>query len=86
MSRKKKNIIPIRDSFLELGSRDFRVRIMNEYQFRIGAPDFEWFYDWYHTTGSLVKVVPDKYMARAGTILTAKEVGNFIFDREVKNG
>ncbi len=55
MSKKYKNRINIEKSkeLLEQAF-GFEVEIMNYYQFRIRSEETERFWDWYHTTGSLV--------------------------------
>lgn len=51
----KRQIINKKDAILELESMDLEVEELNSYQFRIRCPDTSVFWDWYHTTGSLVE-------------------------------
>lgn len=78
MKRKgKKNIINVLESVSLFRSFGFRVRAMNTYQFRISSEESKRFYDWYHTTGSLV-VNYNGYNSRAGTFLNAEELAEYI--------
>lgn len=65
--KKEKNYIDIEDSILDLESSDFIVDVMNDYQFRIKMPDInDTFYDWYHTSGTVCVVRPDRVCANVG--------------------
>lgn len=57
MSRKSKNIIDVRSAILLFNDGyGLQTRSFNFYQFRISHEEIDGiFYDWYHTTGSLVK-------------------------------
>lgn len=57
MSRKYKNIIDVRSAILLFNDGySLQTRSFNFYQFRISHEEVNGiFYDWYHTTGSLVK-------------------------------
>lgn len=54
MSRKHKNIIDVEEAVLDFQSSDFEVQAVNYYQLRVWAPESKNFYDWYHTSGTVV--------------------------------
>lgn len=84
MSKKNKNRIDVRGSKLEFESRDFTVQEMNDYQFRISCPAMEATYDWYHTSGTLVRNDPLYGQQSKGKGFgTAESVANLILERDL---
>jgi len=56
----------------------FNVRQMNFYQFRVSSEEFNnIFFDWYHTTGSLV-MNKDGYNSSLGKVKSAEALANVI--------
>lgn len=78
----KKNYIDIGDTLLSFGSRDFETEALaNGYQIRIFVGE-NCFYDWYFTTGSLVRN-KDGFNSRIdGKFLSADEVADKICEHE----
>lgn len=75
--RKKKNLIDQDDAvelFQGFGCRAVKYR---DYQVRIWPEETTKFYDWYHTTGSLV-VTGYRGCAKIGVFLEAEDVAIFI--------
>jgi hypothetical protein len=58
MSKKKKNYIDLKNTLnLFTGGYSVNVKQLNYYTFRLHFEEIsDLFFDWYHTTGSLVKV------------------------------
>lgn len=86
MTRNKNpNRINIRESRLEFESTGFEVREMNYYQFRISSPDMPGVYDWYHTSGTLVRNDPERGPASKGKrmYMNAKSVIKVILERDL---
>lgn len=81
----KKNYIDIGNALLSFGSQDFESEALpNGYQIRIFV-DKDCFYDWYFTTGSLVRC-KDGYNSRVeGVYLDADSVGAKMYEREFTN-
>lgn len=74
MSKKYTNIINFKDCLNTFHSYDFKVRDINYYQMRISFNDIpNMFFDWYHTTGSLV-ITTKNYSKGLGKILDPEEV------------
>jgi hypothetical protein len=78
MSKKRKNRINEGEA-LELLRRGYNLdaRKYNFYQFRIRYVEIEDFYDWYHTTGSLV-VTRKGFPKKLGEITDPEDVAIFI--------
>ena len=55
----------------------FKPHTMNFYQIRLRDDSSHAFYDWYHTTGSLVKIDRGN-QTKLGTILDPEDVAMFI--------
>ena len=53
-SKKRKNLIKITDSMELLQGQGLNPQIFNFYQIRIKQEETTDFWDWYHTTGSVV--------------------------------
>lgn len=77
MSRKRKNRINEFEAFGLFKGFGFRTFRFNYYQIRIYPEETDKFYDWYHTTGSLV-VTSDRGCAKIGTFKDAEELAEFI--------
>ena len=79
MSKKTKNRINIKGAIdLLSGGYSLKVKEFNFYQFRIRDEEIkDIFYDWYHTTGSLVKN-HNGFNSRAGTFKDAESLAIFI--------
>lgn len=72
--RKQKNIIDISEALNTFLSYDLTATEFNTYQIRIKIPIMEEvFFDWYHTTGSLV-ITKNGFNISLGKLLTAEEV------------
>lgn len=54
MSKKSRNYIDVDEAIELFEAYGFKAREFNFYQIRIKPEEFDGFYDWYHTTGSLV--------------------------------
>jgi len=58
------------------------VKVMNEYQFRLSNEEYgNVFFDWYHTTGSLVVTVngkPKKLQKNSDAEATAINIKNYL--------
>ena len=79
MSRKNKNKIDIQGAKEILrGGYGLYVNVMNFYQFRISHEEHKnIFFDWYHTTGSLV-VCENGYNKALQKIMDAEDLAIFI--------
>lgn len=74
MSRRYKNIINKKDALLTFQSYDFYAKEINTYQIRISFTDIrDIFFDWYHTTGSLV-ITTKNYNKGLGKIMDSESV------------
>lgn len=85
MSKKKKNKIDLKN-VLELfkDGYSFMVKVMNFYQLRISMEESEMFFDWYHTTGSLVSNTKG-YHKSEGIIKDPEDVAIFMKKRFYSN-
>lgn len=85
MSNKNPNVINVKQERLEFESTGFTVREMNYYQFRISCPDMESTYDWYHTSGTLVRNDPERGCASKGRrmYMDAQSVIKVILERDL---
>ena len=76
---KNKNIIDVEKSlntFIE--DYDLNARIFNDYQFRIDAYEDDGFFDWYHTSGTLVHNKNGGNKGFEQKFYNAKDVAHFI--------
>lgn len=81
---KNRNRISVSDARAEFESRDFKVIEMNTYQFRISCPEMEATYDWYHTSGTVVRNDPLYGQQSKGKGFgTAESVANLILERDL---
>lgn len=84
MSRKHKNIINVPMALATFGSYEFDAEPFrnNGYQIRIKIPNFpDIFFDWYHTTGSLVVTRQDRPAAGIGNYSNAEDVAKIILEK-----
>lgn len=67
----------MKDALLTFKSVDLQPRIFNEYQIRISVPDMNVFFDWYHTTGSVVMTTKN-YNKSLGKAFTSDDAEKII--------
>ena len=83
MSKKNKNYIDEMEAQLDLESSDFSVKVMNYYQFRVSMPDLtDAFYDWYHTSGTVIVNRPERQPANVGLAYTSGDLISLIMKVE----
>lgn len=83
MSRKNKNpnIINVRDAIEIFGAYSLIARPLNHYQLRIHDDETGHMWDWYHTTGSLVRTM-EQGVYKSATIRDAEDCAIFIRNKE----
>lgn len=77
MSRKHRQTIDKVQAEELFNAFGFKVEHLTHYQFRIRGEESDNIYDWYHTTGALVRV-RDGYNSRVGTMRDPEFVAEFI--------
>ena len=79
MSRKHKNLINITQS-IELLTNGYglNTEVFNDYQFRIRHEEDEGCFDWYHTSGKLVRNANGGCSGYKQLFMEAEEVAEFI--------
>ena len=74
---------------MEFMTSDYNAKVFNYYQIRIRVKGRDDFWDWYHTSGSLVHTIPSKSVARVNGedayYKTAVEVIQIIYDKYLQN-
>jgi len=76
-----KNTINIKHEIIVLESYDFNAKVFNSYQIRIRIREIdEIFFDWYHTTGTLVMNLVG-HNTSIGKFMSAEEVSSEIIKR-----
>lgn len=80
--KKAKNFIS-QDKALSLFNEVYglKARIFNYYQIRIGHEETNDFWDWYHTTGTLVRNSYEKGPLSCGIKLSAEDVAMYIKEK-----
>jgi hypothetical protein len=75
----KKNWINVPESLLLLNEGyGLNAEEFNYYQIRLRPDETDDFYDWYHTTGSLVRNSPDRPPKKLVTIRDAEDLAVYI--------
>lgn len=84
MSRKHKNRIDVRDSIEILNAYGMKVKQHLPWEFMIFPDASENRWDWYHTTGSLVRI-RDNFPKKMAVMKDAESVAIFIQKTELQD-
>ena len=72
-----RNEIDIDYALCVLSDEGLSPVVFNSYQIRVRVPEYEKFFDWYHTTGTIT-VISNGSTTKVATIDDPQRVANFI--------
>lgn len=79
---KVKNIVTSKDFVLLKSGFSLQIRELNHFTVRLKFEESKDYWDWYHTTGSLVHTRFSTYGAitsKVGIFLNSEELGSYLF-------